>query len=414
MTVSEEAFGPSESLGSRIRRLRTARGFRQVDLAGPGLSRPAISLIERNKISPSRKVLDLLAKRLEVPVSALVNGSIEEWDVLNEAIHFAEKVSNGKDSELALNAWTVVERLAGLWGFLQVARRAKIQRAFMCEIADLPSALPLLIEHLVAGDLDDDARYRVVTALAGVLRKRGAYHEARAFYHSASQLTLKADNRWLRSTINHGSAPILDGDTASARNLFDDAANIANESGEGRLEAWALLGYLTACFEDGIIEGTERMVNRAALLADNLEDPALKNAVLHNRVVHLRLIDHADDAAAIWPRAIGGAASADDRARLWEEKAWIVKARVSESMAAIRLGFEEEPSSMGQSRLLLVAARILYEHDRVKEAQEVLVSAHGILACRSSSQAMAIESLYESWFPHDSGPITWHSRDWPI
>ncbi|MDR7464419.1 MAG: helix-turn-helix transcriptional regulator, partial [Armatimonadota bacterium] len=61
------------TLGARIRELRRARGLTQRALAGDDLSESFISMLEHDKVRPSMGSLRLLADRLGVPLSTLID-----------------------------------------------------------------------------------------------------------------------------------------------------------------------------------------------------------------------------------------------------------------------------------------------------------------------------------------------------
>lgn len=62
-------------VGTNIREVRTRLGLTQAQLASPEFSISYISAIERGKIRPSLKALSILAKRLDVPLTFLLEGS---------------------------------------------------------------------------------------------------------------------------------------------------------------------------------------------------------------------------------------------------------------------------------------------------------------------------------------------------
>jgi tetratricopeptide (TPR) repeat protein len=62
-------------VGTNIREVRTKLGMTQAQLAAPEFSISYISAIERGKIRPSLKALSILAKRLDVPLTFLLEGS---------------------------------------------------------------------------------------------------------------------------------------------------------------------------------------------------------------------------------------------------------------------------------------------------------------------------------------------------
>jgi transcriptional regulator with XRE-family HTH domain len=55
-----------ETIGKRLRRLRTERGFSQRELSAPGVSYAYISRIEAGARQPSVKALRMLARKLSV------------------------------------------------------------------------------------------------------------------------------------------------------------------------------------------------------------------------------------------------------------------------------------------------------------------------------------------------------------
>ncbi|HEU5381389.1 MAG TPA: tetratricopeptide repeat protein [Ktedonobacteraceae bacterium] len=62
-------------VGTNIREVRTKLGLTQAQLAAPEFSISYISAIERGKIRPSLRALSVLAKRLDVPLTFLLDGS---------------------------------------------------------------------------------------------------------------------------------------------------------------------------------------------------------------------------------------------------------------------------------------------------------------------------------------------------
>jgi len=87
--------GPT--LGQRLRALRIERGLSQADLAGDLVSPSYVSLIEADRRSPERDVLDGLARRLGCSVLYLETGvSPEEVNEQRLALQFAEiALANG-------------------------------------------------------------------------------------------------------------------------------------------------------------------------------------------------------------------------------------------------------------------------------------------------------------------------------
>lgn len=65
----------SARIGANMRKVRIERGMTQAQLASPEFSVSYISAIEHGKLRPSIKALSVLAQRLEVPVTLLVESS---------------------------------------------------------------------------------------------------------------------------------------------------------------------------------------------------------------------------------------------------------------------------------------------------------------------------------------------------
>ncbi len=74
----------AESLGERLRRLRTERGFSQRELSSPGVSYAYVSRIEAGARQPSVKALRKLAPKLGVSVEYLETGTDVRKEELRE------------------------------------------------------------------------------------------------------------------------------------------------------------------------------------------------------------------------------------------------------------------------------------------------------------------------------------------
>lgn len=115
-------MGPT--LGQRLRALRVERGLSQVDLAGDLVSPSYVSLIESDRRSPERDVLDGLARKLGCSAFYLASGvAPEEVNEQRLRLQFAEiALANGaldeahkRFSELSLLTGSEV-RHGAVWG----------------------------------------------------------------------------------------------------------------------------------------------------------------------------------------------------------------------------------------------------------------------------------------------------------
>src|SRR5918912_4278650 len=77
---------PDRGLGERVRRLRTARGLTQTELAEARVSKEYISQIETGKTRPTSQTLEWLAERLGVDTHYLVDGVSDREHREHEAI----------------------------------------------------------------------------------------------------------------------------------------------------------------------------------------------------------------------------------------------------------------------------------------------------------------------------------------
>src|SRR5690348_10868620 len=63
---------PVPGLGPRLRAARQARGLTQEALAAPEFTKSYVSAVEREKARPSLKALEVMARRLGVPLRDLM------------------------------------------------------------------------------------------------------------------------------------------------------------------------------------------------------------------------------------------------------------------------------------------------------------------------------------------------------
>ncbi|MFD3779222.1 helix-turn-helix domain-containing protein [Streptomyces sp. NPDC058612] len=107
----------SQTLGSRIRRLRREAGLSQMDLAGDNLSASYISLLEAGKRTPSPEVLEQIAARLGCgPEHLLELLAPERHDIPQTDLRYAEISLRNGDPETALATYTAVRDKAARAG----------------------------------------------------------------------------------------------------------------------------------------------------------------------------------------------------------------------------------------------------------------------------------------------------------
>src|SRR2546423_2012762 len=67
---------PEETLGQRIRRVRTERGMSLAKVSGPDFSRAFLHQVEHGRSQPSTRVLRVIAGRLGTEVDYLLEGRL--------------------------------------------------------------------------------------------------------------------------------------------------------------------------------------------------------------------------------------------------------------------------------------------------------------------------------------------------
>lgn len=209
------------TLGERIFEARKSRGLTQDTLAHPGLTKSAISQIERGRTTPTIRTLDLLAQRLQQPFSYFLTG-VEPW---LSSLALRKLITRGQDElkhrnfEAALAAFADARDLAisHAPGFAK-----QLSEAFL----GLGETFLLLRRF-------DDARQQ--------------FKEARA---------CGAPNRWTEARALHGLAKVEHrcGRFAEAIELYRAALDVMPKSAPPgfRGEVWVYLG--TVLFRAGRLQ----------------------------------------------------------------------------------------------------------------------------------------------------------------
>ncbi|WP_337034928.1 helix-turn-helix transcriptional regulator [Paenibacillus illinoisensis] len=88
-------------LGSKIREIREQLGLSQKQLAGEDMTRSYISLIEKGRAVPSRRMLKIIAKRLNTPMEYFLNGIAAMDADIGEALLDKAKTHYAEGNDLA-------------------------------------------------------------------------------------------------------------------------------------------------------------------------------------------------------------------------------------------------------------------------------------------------------------------------
>ncbi len=239
MTTNPQAAA-AETIGKRLRRLRTERGLSQRELASPGVSYAYISRIEAGTRQPSVKALRKLARKLEISPEYLETG---------------REIGAAEAREL---------RLADAELELRLTRNTD---------AAEEGAQQVLDEAGSAGDLPAAARARIVLGQAAWLRGQ--------FDATAKQLEEVVESGLVRPTSHPdvfatlGRAYAALGKPARAVELFEYCVRQLDEDSPDNLAVRTRFAtYLSYALADvGELDRAEEVVSHAVEEAEDLADP---------------------------------------------------------------------------------------------------------------------------------------------
>ena len=240
-TVATEVGGPeAETIGQRLRRLRTERRLSQRELSSPGVSYAYISRIEAGTRQPSVKALRMLARKLGVSAEYLETGS--------ELAAAEERELRLADAELKL-------RLGE-------------------DPADAEQVLAdVLEEAIAAGDRTSANRARTTMGLAAAQSGDHARTEELLEEAIASGELSPSDRPDVFSTL--GEAYVALGTPGRAVELFERSLAEVSENAPDDLSAQVrFASYLSSALSDmGEVERAEAVMSEALARSEGFTDP---------------------------------------------------------------------------------------------------------------------------------------------
>lgn len=331
----------ANSLGSRVRLARKRLGLSQQELAGPQYVASYISAIERDKIHPSLKALELIAKRLGEPVEYFLYGGYGSGALLDV---IAEPATEGR-SAAPETSFTSAMRDQLLEAQLMLERASHLSgEEGEQQLAAAEQALTSIPRH----QLSEYDRAQLGRLLGMVYLRKQEVEQARTELEEAQALASKTGQTFLEVEIRFMLGTVL-----FTRRLADQA-----------------LPYHQACRE-------------AVEANPELFTPELKLAVLTGLANDHLALNHNGEAVEIFQQALRSeeetekpetrANSFFQLANLYRERGDLVRSR---AFAQISLSLYEQLNQRRQVlRLSAGVGELLAAMGEVSEAERVLTRA---------------------------------------
>lgn len=301
------------SLGTRLKAARLARGLTQQELASGVATKGFISLVERDRLTPSLPKLRLLADRLRQPLSHFVQETAPTDPVyLLRAVELAVKASEPRQAlslirealPLPLTAnqraelhrlwgiasWSVGRKPRALANLYKAAALAppddpELNAAIYAEIgavlgsderfsASIEASLRALQWLDKARQGDQDLRARLLTNLAQATYRLGQTQEAINYLQKALRAATDAESllRMANAHMALGITARAAGDLAQAIKHCDRALNIHRQIGQQKIANQILSNLGDAYFASGNLAEARRYQTECLQRAQQFND----------------------------------------------------------------------------------------------------------------------------------------------
>jgi transcriptional regulator with XRE-family HTH domain len=260
----------AESIGERLKRLRTERGLTQKEIAAPGVSGAYISRIEEGERTPSLRALRLLAEKLGVTLEHLETGreiplALErEYQLASAELEL--RLGGDRDAEHTLRELAATEtrdrssgRARAALGIHAAARGEHEQAIEQLEAA-------------TAAGIRPRERPDVYEALAGCYLATGAPTRGIALLERCLAATASDPILQIRYRAQLGLALHAVGDTERARALVEQAAALADEFATPRLRVYHYRTLAQTAWASRAPEPALAHARRARALLEALDD----------------------------------------------------------------------------------------------------------------------------------------------
>jgi transcriptional regulator with XRE-family HTH domain len=388
-TVATKVRRDSETIGERIRRLRSEAGLSQRAIAGPGVSAAYICRIEKGERTPSVKALRVMAKNLGVTAEYLETGTAHP----------------GVDArDLRLSEAELELRLAEDLGMTEKTFRSLLReaRAASDEASEIRAQIGLGLiaahrgEHAEAIErLEAAARAPFVSPLthpdvfatlghAYVVADRG--EQAAELFRSCLEQVKPTDRSAYVRFATYLSMALADlGDLAGARAAVADALVHADDPGDAYTRVRLYWSQARLAAMDGEFVAAKRNMGRAIALLETTEDRLhLARAHLLNAEILLASGDNeeAGEQLTLSESLLDGNEDAQERAWFlvekgrWEARTGAGEQAVAHAREALRL-VDEDAALEG--RALWTLAEGLAAEGQTDEALDVIAKAAKLL-----------------------------------
>jgi tetratricopeptide (TPR) repeat protein len=342
-------------VGQRLRRLRTAKGFTQTQLAEPRYSHAYVSAIEAGRRPPTRRAIEHFAAKLDVDPDELATGRPPDLGLrLGVELHEARiAVSDGRAGE----AQSVFEKVA-----TKAARHG--------------------LHELVT---------KAYEGLALCEERRARIEEAIDLYDRSIEISRAGSLLGrVEAVVGKARCAQMQGDNRYAIYLLESLLD--NLEAEGLREPGAILRIQSALvrpyFDSGLFKKANESAEEALLLAPRVSDP-IRIAQMHINVLSV-LVHRGDFAAAeaSLDRAeelyrLASLQTEIGRAFLARGFTLIREDRLAEARSQLQSAreiFEQTQSPVDEARTLNEIARLERLSDNVVEAKRHLMRAMSLLA----------------------------------
>lgn len=393
-----------ESIGQRLRRLRTERGFSQRELSAPGVSYAYISRIEAGARQPSVKALRMLARKLGVSPDYLETGrdlrESDQRELQLTELELRLRLGEVDGVQEALESLLADAEAAG---DAPITGRTRIILGFASARDGRDAeAVELLQAAIDEGHATPVERPDVFAQLGRSLAVTGRERQAVGLFESCLEQVTAAEPNNVAAQIRFAtylSFALTDaGNTHRAEEVLQDALTRAGDVADPftRVRLYWSLGRLAA--NEGRYAESLRHTRKALALLEATED------TMHLGRAHVTVAwvmnssGRADEARRhldVAAQLLGTNADAVDRLSLLVEQTRNAVLR-SDNDEAIRLGNEAldiagegYPSERGNVLLALARANEATDKDVQAEASYAaaseLLAAHGNPAERSDA-----------------------------